>query len=384
MFVVWPLSGQTYQLKDIGAQLPEATRIAVMEWDFGITGPGVTDIGGDGEIGWRNLVKAVGRPLPYWPMTLRIPQLMLNWTPDQEPVISPARTDLDITPLLQLAASYEEGHPAARTLLNLARICADRSAAGALTDLETLATMTNADTVVVAARPMLVPSADREDLDVHQRRAGWLDVLSREDTLARHCVRELKSWDGGRDLPFGQIERADPSRPHAAEWANRLQRCARTAAFEIFHTQDGDAFIDPETDAPALRRRTDDGEQILLASPQRLPATSPLAELVLDQPIWVRTTDRTLYPAPQDPRFGITWGYGGSGPNCLANMIDRLLDDITAPGADPFKSPPKPLMDLTALKLPRGTVLTRAQLEAARAGRWLPETPEGGTDQDAT
>lgn len=41
-----------------------------------------------------------------------------------------------------------------------------------------------------------------------------------------------------------------------------------------------------------------DGHGDLLAAiPQRLPATSPLAELILDHPIWVRTEDSTLYPA---------------------------------------------------------------------------------------
>lgn len=382
LFVVWPLSGHTYQLDSIGAEFPEAAGIAVMEWDFGITGPGVTDVSGAGEIGWQTLTQIVGRPLPYWPTTLRVPELMLNWTTDQETVISPALADLDVAALLQLAASYEDGHPAARTLINLARICADRATSSALGDLEILTANTSADTVVVAARPMAVPSAERDDLDVHQRRAGWLDVLSREDTLAQHCVRELKKWDSGRDLPYGQIERADPSRPHVAEWARRLQRCTRTAAFEIFHSRDGDTFIDPQTDAPVLRRRTDGGERILLASPQRLPATSPLAELVLDEPIWVRTADGTLYPAPQDSYYGITWGYGGTGPRCLASMIEKLLDDITAPGTDLSTSPPESLTNLTAMKLPRGTVLTRTQLEAARDGTWLPEPPRDGAGQD--
>ncbi len=381
--IVWPLSGQTHSFRDVGEQLTDASGIALVEWDFGITGPAVTDItrgSKGGGLGWKTLAQVVGSPLPYWPTTLRVPRLMLDWRPAHETVISPATPDLDTAVLLRLAASYEDSHPAARTLLNLARICQHRSTEAALHNLEILDRTSDADTAVVAARPMAVPPTECEDLDVHQRRAGWLDVLSRADTLAADCVRELMKWDGGKDLPFGQIEDADPSRPHVAEWASRLKPSPHTAAFEIFGSRHGVTLIDPATDAPALRTTSRDGERILLASPQRLPATSPLAELILDEPIWVRTSDGTLYPAPQDAYFGLSWGYGGTGPACLADMIDRLLRDITAPGADLSESPPDSLVRLTGLKLPAGTVLTRAQLEAARGGTWFPDAPQDEDD----
>jgi hypothetical protein len=49
-----------------------------------------------------------------------------------------------------------------------------------------------------------------------------------------------------------------------------------------------------------------------------------------------------------------------------------------AASADLSHSPPESLVDLTAIKLPNGTVLTRAQLEAARDGTWLPKIPMDG------
>jgi hypothetical protein len=53
----------------------------------------------------------------------------------------------------------------------------------------------------------------------------------------------------------------------------------------------------------------------------------------------------------------------------LALLIYRLLDDINARGADNATGAPAGLEELTQIKWPRGTVFTRAQLEAARDGR---------------
>ncbi|MGH3172127.1 MAG: hypothetical protein ACRDN0_40510, partial [Trebonia sp.] len=124
-------------------------------------------------------------------------------------------------------------------------------------------------------------------------------------------------------------------------------------------------LTDPETDAPVIRK---EGGTLLAAAPHRLPTTSPLMELILDYPIWIRTEDGTLYLAPQHHYFGIGWGYGGSGPGSLALLIDRLLDDIAAPAADDINGAAPGLEELTQVKWPQGTVLTRADLEEARRG----------------
>jgi hypothetical protein len=82
----------------------------------------------------------------------------------------------------------------------------------------------------------------------------------------------------------------------------------RVAAFDQLNPRQAAAetLTDPATDAPVIRR--DDGT-LLASVPQRLPATAPLAELILDRPVWVRTADGTLYPAPKDAHWacpGIT------------------------------------------------------------------------------
>jgi hypothetical protein len=84
----------------------------------------------------------------------------------------------------------------------------------------------------------------------------------------------------------------------------------------------------------------------------------------------VRTEDGTLYPAPKDKYYGLSWGsYAGSGQGSLALLISRLLEDINARGADSLAGAPDGLEKLTQMDWPPGTVLTRAQLEAARDGR---------------
>jgi hypothetical protein len=127
--------------------------------------------------------------------------------------------------------------------------------------------------------------------------------------------------------------------------------------------EERDAEIREATEAPFI--------------PQRLPTTSPMAELILDRPVWVRTEDGKVYPAPQDAYYGTSWGYAGSGPAALALMIHRLLDDITAQAADDIGGAPPTLELLTQVDLPEGTVLTREQLEAAREGRWRPSAEDG-------
>lgn len=225
--------------------------------------------------------------------------------------------------------------------------------------------------MLVAAEPLDVLEVETRDLDDSLKRAGWLEILARRDTLATSVVRSLLAWDGGGPLPFSKCAEINPdASKYGAEWASRLETVPhRTAAFEIPLRRDRtpvEFLLDPETDAPVVR--TADGT-LLAAIPQRLPAHTPLAEVVLDEPIWIRVQDGTLYLAPEHNYFGMSWGYGGSGPGSLAVLLHRLLDDITAPAADGASGAPPGLDTFTQIKHPRGTVFTREQLEAARDGR---------------
>lgn len=83
-----------------------------------------------------------------------------------------------------------------------------------------------------------MPDVDRDDLDVSTRRAGWLDVLTRTDTLAVRCVRELLAWSSGDDLPFANTERMAENRGLSREWVARLEPASpRTARLKSSTTK---------------------------------------------------------------------------------------------------------------------------------------------------
>lgn len=377
VFMAWPSHDTLGGSDRIVSGLRDAAGIVVVESDFSAIGPSVRGIlpsaPGVQEypmLDWPRVAKVIGAPLPYWPFALRIPALIRAWKPGAPPVTAPAIPDMDVAPLLRLAAAVEDGSPAQRVLVNLVRITQHRETESAARNLQTLAKWTDASTVTVAARPMAVPDAD--DLDLGTRRAGWLEILARDDTLAAACIREKMMWDHGADFPFGNAETVNPDEsPLAAEWAGRLIPAPRTAAFDQLdpHQAAAETLTDPETDAPVIRHR--DGT-LLAAVPQRLPATAPLAELILDRPVWVRTADGTLYLAPKDAYWGLSWGYGGSGPGALAVLASRLLADINTAPADNPSDAPEGLHDLMQQPWPAGTVLTRARLQAARDNRPWP------------
>ncbi len=369
-------------LPDYVRRVNGATIVVNVDPDFGIDGPGVRAINTaipDKEqysLRWSDMSRVLGQPMPYWPLALRIPELICAWKPGAAPITAPTQPDIDTTALLRMAATLESEHPAHRTLLNLARVAHHRTTASALQDLKILHESITRDSgpdvpTAIAAIPLPAPEASREDLDSTTRRAGWLEVLGRSDTLSMQCVREVRAWDGGKDFPFSNPEEVDPTAPPGSEWAQRLKPIQRTAAFELIDYQgEGETLTDPATDAPAVRKTNG---QLVAAIPQRLPATRPLAALILARDlIWVRTQDGTLYPAPKHPSFGLSWGYGGSGPAALAALIDCLLDDINAAApALPYDAP-EGLQILTQTKWPAGTTLTREQLETARHGHPLP------------
>lgn len=383
--VLWSRPGLTgLPLEWVAAQLPEADALVQVQSTFTVFGPSLltaqpgnlTKWGGFGTA-WADLARVLGQPAPYWPLMLRIPSLIAAWTPSAPPVTYPTIPELDTTPLLRLAATLPEGSPAHEVLLHLTRIAQHRSTASALADLRTLAECEhrgirygrhNGDVTVVAAHPLLMPEIDSESVSEQRRRGGWQEILTRTDQLAAECVREVAKWDRGRDFPFSNPEQIDPTTEYGAEWSTRLAPAERTAAFELIDPQGNcETLIDPETDAAVARMP--DG-LLWAAIPQSVPNFGPLAEVIFDRPIWIRTEDGRLYPAPKDSYWGLNWGYpGGSGPGSLALLIYRLLDDINARGADNATGAPAGLEKLTQIDWPRGTVFTRAQLEAARDGR---------------
>jgi hypothetical protein len=333
---------------------------------------------------WSQLARVLGCPVPYWPAAMRERTLVREWRPDAPTVTAMAVSELDTGALLRMASLYPPTDPSNRVLVYLAQLAHRQAAEAAAGDLDLLARESGRPEeheLVVAARPIEVPDVD--ELDATTQRAGWLGLLARTDALAAYCVTAASMWDGGTHLPYSNPEQIGPPGSRwAQEWAKRLLPTERTAAHQILDPQGkAQPLIDPETDAPVVRE--EDGT-LYLAVPQRLPATTPLAELILDDPIWVRTEDGILWSAPKDAYYGIAWGYSGSGPGTLALLADALLNDINAQAPADINGAPDGLWELMKRKMPRGTVLTRQQLEAARRGEPLLFLVDLDEDDDHT
>lgn len=377
--VLWAKDAIMLHLADVAKALPHAVVVVNVEPDFGVDGPSVRALNpavadGGYSLWWRDLARTLGQPMPYWPLLMRDPGLITSWTPGAATVGAPVDTDMNLIPLLRMASLHHPSHAVHRTMLSLVnrdQLRATKSAQDDITtvfELEEREIRTNPrrDATVIAAEPIApVGVEDPEDLDETTQRIAWLDLLSRTDTLSVQCVSQVLRWDGGKHLPFGGTYTINPTTAAGGEWARRLEPIGRTAAFECLAAKPGaETLTDPVTELPAVREP--DGT-ITTVVAQRLATESPLAEVILDvgYTVWVRTKDGTLYLAPKRPPFGLSWGYGGGGPSALAALLDRLLDDITAPGVTDTQAP-EGLRELTQTKWPVGTVLTRAQLEVAR------------------
>jgi hypothetical protein len=117
--MAWPSHGTLGGSDRIVGALRGAVGIVVVEADFSPIGPSVRGIlpaaPGVGEypmLDWRRVAEVIGAPLPFWPFALRIAALIRGWKPGAPPVTAPAVPDLEVLPLLRLAAAVEDGSPA--------------------------------------------------------------------------------------------------------------------------------------------------------------------------------------------------------------------------------------------------------------------------------
>jgi hypothetical protein len=169
------------------------------------------------EILWSEVSRVLGQPVPYWPSTLRIPGLLHGWQPGSAIAVAAAVPDEDTSPVLRLAAIVDQGSPAQRVLVNLAQIWHCRATQTAEEGLETVSRIGRPGTTVVAATPVAVPPASFSDLPESVTRAGWLEILSRQDNLAACCVQQKMLWDAGKGFPASNPEIIDLASPHGRE-----------------------------------------------------------------------------------------------------------------------------------------------------------------------
>ncbi|WP_367140608.1 MULTISPECIES: hypothetical protein [Streptomyces] len=339
---------------------------------------------------WKHLAATVGMRAPYWFASLRDRETIAAWRPGAPPAVVPAcHVTNRIDALVELAADEPDGSPAARLCWSLAREIRARDHKSVTRDIQELqdnaADSGDGAHLVLGAVPAELRRPDEEPLPEVVRRAGWLSITERRDVLAHRVAALAQRWDGGQDWHTGDAVVVRPDEcTTAREWARRLRPVTRDQAPTVLEqelltnardTETDELLHDPVTGVPAIRRRKrwpqDEPEDIFTLALQRLPTTSPLAALtVSDHTPWIRTQDGTLWPAPARSGYGISWGYNGTGNHTLARLVDKLLDDISAPAVTPREpDPAQGLVDLLRTTPQDGTTTyNRAQLLAARAG----------------
>ncbi|HWD02508.1 MAG TPA: hypothetical protein VG674_08665 [Amycolatopsis sp.] len=373
--IAWPVNGNTITEAQIRPHTPDASACLRIGPRYGRFGPELltrnhaTD--SETTVEWPDLARVTGRPMPFWPYSLRVPELIAAWAPG-DPAVRHHGTGapgLDITPLLQMAILHRPEDPIHRAMIYTAQSV--QTGAVPVSDLDTVETwlaegVLRPDHITVAA----LPAAQIEDpveLDAATLYSGWRELQRRDDWLAEQCMDVLASWNGGQHLMQGQAVQLDLDSATTREFLTRLRPVTRTALYkQIDPNKTGDAMVDPLTDAPVVIEH--DASRATVLAPDHLPPGSPLAALILDGEVWVRTEDGTLYLAPLDTNTGLGWGFSGAGPYALAILTSKLLNDIAAPGARLDEGPPdQGLLTLFTTDWPAGTTLTRAQLQEARA-----------------
>lgn len=394
--LTWALPSSPSLVKLSYADLPEADALVAIQPDFGAGGPGVSvatrtknplapshfchNYGTDTwwhEFGIRcpRLSAVLGQDIPFWPHGLRIESLIKEWKPGNPAELYLPNPAINTTPLLRLAACLPTDSPASRALRGLAEAAQDGAARSDERELSRLQEQVDQSLargedagVVVAARPLTGPNVADQDEAV--KKAGWMEIFERTDLLALECIDEARLFNGGRDFWHPTLVDVDPTTANGAEWEQRLESASRPSVKHRWMAKGRHAMlVDPESDAPVVRS---ENGGLTVAVPRQLPAATRLTEVILEEPIWIRTEDGKICLAPRDELGGLAWGREGGGPYSLALLLDRLLRDVAGPAASVGTKPAAGLDELTTLPWKSGTVLTRAVLEAARDGRPYP------------
>ncbi|MFC9925853.1 hypothetical protein [Streptomyces sp. NPDC127190] len=389
--VVYP-RGHVRTPRDLLEFHADAVTVVVVQTQYDLYGPALEAVDRDRpelpyEPRWSEIAAHIGTQVPWWPVELRRPEHLLGWRPGDRPAPVDVVTSPSWEPLYELARAEPEGSAVRGACFTIGHEIRTRSAESAEHEvtgiLEKRArhprTAAERAAMVLPAVPATEDPGRSETVPADVVARGLAELCARTDDEAVECLEQISMWSG-EHFPFGGVFSIVRSRVtrEAAEWINRLRRVSPTAIHRLW-TRDGatpvGAFVDPVTGSPVVafkgRFGSRDRREIsyLGSAPKRLPAGSVLKEVVLDDPIWVRTTDGVLYPAPSMDAPGLSWGYRGSGPRTLATCVGRLLDDGSAHavtyGTDRDDEP-----GLTAyftLGHKPGTRIPRRRLEAARA-----------------
>ncbi|MBB4890435.1 hypothetical protein [Streptomyces netropsis] len=379
---------------------PEVTTVVVVQHDWNLYGLPNLEAADRAhptlvyEPRWSELAAHIGSPIPWWPSELRRDSHLTAWKPAHTPEPVQVLTWPEWEPLYDMAFREAKGTPLRLACLSAGREIRSRAVKHTLWEIGKMNELKEAKEdsdyakrkeaerawMVIPAFPDLKDPAETETADPETVREGLAQLCQRTDDLAVECLEQISMWSG-KDLPFGgsfSVTTTEAT-PAGAEWIKRLKATEPTAIHRVWdseHDQITGTFTDPVTNSPVVTKkgyytsRPTDEVSFHSYAPRQLPEGSRIAEVILDGPIWVRTHDGTLYPAPSMDAPGLSWGYVGSGPGTLAVLIGRLLDNgaahaVTYEDDDSFNAEPK-IEALLQIKHKRGTRLSRRLLEDVR------------------
>ncbi|WP_261553724.1 hypothetical protein [Frankia tisae] len=379
--------------------LPDATTVIVVQhaWNlYGLPELEAVDRQRPGlvyEPRWSEVAAHIGGPIPWWPSALRRREHLLGWSPSREPEAVEIVTWPSWEPLYDMALREAKGTPVRVACFSIGHEI--RSQAVEFADFD-IAHMNGSDEpempsgyrarqaaeracMKIPAFPIRDDPGEPEVGPAKVIREGVAQMWQRTDDLTVECLIRVSMWTT-RYRPFGEPFAVIPNDTTAAgrEWVRRAQRTEPTAAHWAWGTDRDDVtgtFVDPVTGSPVVTergrymRQPFDEVSYHSYAPHHLPAGSVIREVILDDPVWVRTHDGTLYPFPTMGESGVSFGYSGTGPRTLARLIGRLLDDGSAHSLaeDEDGDDESNLLRFLQMKHLSGTRLPRRLLEEIRA-----------------
>ncbi|MFB7998774.1 hypothetical protein ACFC4G_38845 [Streptomyces sp. NPDC056002] len=365
------------------AEVPDAQGVVTvcsLFGDIGATGPAL--IAADTaqpqleyEAQWGTVTKLVGQRLPWWPALLRRADVISQWSPGAPVTIAELLPDEEEM-TLRGAAGIKWPVPDVQTALtDLANALRNQRVDSVNRDSrifsENGATPDGAPLLVAARHPtegFPLPRTDDRELLAQ----GWR-VLASSQLFEAYEPLAIVMRSDPTVLPFGAKVKVSDRSLAARHWAKQLRPCDPSALHAVLadDAKDVTFHMDPSTGTPAVRTRTLNGDEWIFLAPLRLPGRrAQLKSVILDDTVWVSTTDGRIYPAPHPPYEHLWWGYGaGDRPTEAAWVIAQLLDDLSSHVtlADHWASAPQGLTKLLNHPHQSSTELPRSALELARA-----------------
>ncbi|MEU1661539.1 hypothetical protein ABZ527_36445 [Streptomyces griseofuscus] len=326
------------------------------------------------ETQWGLLTRLVGQPLPWWPRALRRSDVISQWLPGAPATLAEVLPDEKETTLRQAATVRWPDDAAKTALVDLANAMRNQHIDSLASEIRIFAEHgghPHGDPLLIAARHRTegypLPRTDDRDLLA----AGWRTIASSQ-LFEAYEPMEIGMYYATDLLPYGPHTEVRTRGPAARRWGQQLTPCTPTAVHAVLadDAQDVTFYSDPATGIPAVRKGSSrDGSWVFLA-PLRLPDHgAQLESVILEDTVWIQTTDGRIHPGPCTPGDHLWWGPGGGDrPTEAAWVISQLMDDTSTHVSltDHWHHAPTGLTKLLNQTRRYGTELLRAALEHAR------------------